>query len=168
MVLVQTAEGHMDKGNFQAAVRVLQEAVAVRPELVEAQYQLASALQRAGDERGSEQQFRQLVRAHPDHAQAHLGLGILLSTEGSKREAVAELQNAVRLAPSLVEAHESLAELAKEEKDWPAAIREYEAVLAWKPGDAVVRRDLNLALKAAGREDSKGASGPSARSVSPN
>jgi len=153
MILVQTAAGHSKKGDDAAAVRVLQEAVTVNPNLTEAQYQLALALRQAGDAKKSEEVLRKVLQMDSDHAFAHLNLGLLLMARNDTAGAGTELEKAVQLAPSLVEAHTALGKLAMDSHDWPTAVREYQAALAWNPQDRAAHRDLALALKASGQTE---------------
>jgi tetratricopeptide (TPR) repeat protein len=153
MILVQTAAGHSNKGEYAAAIQSLREAVSINPNLVEAQYQLALALDQSGDKKNAEAAFRQVLQFDPDHALAHLKLGLLLMNRGQSTQAKSELERALQLGPSLVEGHAALGKIAQTSQDWPAAIREYEAVLAWNPTDRATRHDLADALKAGGQPE---------------
>ena len=151
MILVQTAAGDSRKGDFAAAVRILEEAVTLRPELIEAEYQLAVALRRSGNTKRAEAILRSILREHPNEALAHLDLGLLLAKQQNETQpATEELRQAIQLAPSLVEAHAALGKLARDAHDWSAATREFQAVLAWKPEDREIRAELASALKASG------------------
>jgi Flp pilus assembly protein TadD len=150
MLLVQTSAGHSNKGEFAEAVRTLQEAVSLSPNLTEAQYQLALALRQAGDTTKSEEVFGQVLQMDPGHARAHLNLGLLLVERRDPTAAKAELEKAALLMPSLVEAHAALGKLAEASQDWPSAVREFQAVLAWNPQDRVTHYNLGQALKASG------------------
>ena len=43
--------------------------------------------------------------------------------------------------------------MAKNARDWPTAVREFEAVLAWDPNNAQAHYDLAAALKAGGKAE---------------
>jgi thioredoxin-like negative regulator of GroEL len=43
--------------------------------------------------------------------------------------------------------------MAKQSQDWPAAVREFEAVVAWNSEDAGAHYDLAEALKASGQRE---------------
>jgi tetratricopeptide (TPR) repeat protein len=153
MILVQTAAGYSEKQDFTSAVRTLQEAVSLSPNLGEARYQLGLALRREGDKKKSEEVFREVLRLDPDHAGGHLNLGLLLADRGDVAQAHTELETALQRAPSLVEAHAVLARLAANSKDWPAAVREYQAVVAWSPQNQKAHYDLANSLKANGQTE---------------
>ena len=151
MVLVQTAAGYSRKGESASAAGLLRQAVSLRPDLTEAQYQLAVTLRRTGKLKESEEVLRQILRQHPEDAQARLELGLLLAEQYAATPAAEELREALRLAPSLVEAHIALGKAAKASQDWATAVQEFQAALAWRPDDRAVQSDLALALKANGQ-----------------
>jgi tetratricopeptide (TPR) repeat protein len=154
MILVETAEGHIHKGERSAAVGELQEAVTLSPGFIEAHYRLGLALSRSAD--GSpkaESAFRQVLQLNPNHALAHLQLGLQLAAKGDTTEAAAEFENAAKLAPGLAEAHRGLGRLASDARDWETAVREFQAVVAWNPEDAAAHYDLAASFKAGGRLD---------------
>jgi tetratricopeptide (TPR) repeat protein len=152
MILVQTAAGYSKKSDYAAAARTLEEAVRLRPDFIEAQYQLALALRDSSDPKKAIEIFRRIIQADPDHALAHFQLGDSL-TSSAKAEAKAELEKSLQLSPSLAQAHIALGNLAKSSQDWTTAIREFESALAWEPQDREVHYDLALALKASGKTE---------------
>jgi len=154
MILVETAAGHINRGEQSAAVQELQEAVTLSPGFTEAHYQLGLALRKSADGSAkAETAFRQVLQLNPNHALAHLQLGFLFAAKGDRAEAAAEFENAGKLAPGLVEAHQGLGRLASDSRDWESAVREFQAVVAWNPEDAVAHYDLAASLKASGQLD---------------
>ena len=122
MILVESAAGHINKGEQSAAVQELQEAVTLSPGFTEAQYRLGLALRQSADGSAkAESAFRQVLQLNPDHASAHLQLGLLFSAKGDRTEAAAEFENAARLAPGLAEAHRGLGRLAADSRDWESS-----------------------------------------------
>ncbi len=154
MILVETAENHMKKGEQSTAVGELQEAVTLSPDFTEAHYQLGLALRQSSDgSTKAEAAFRQVLQLDPNHALAHLQLGLLLAARGDKTRASSDFEKAAKLAPGLTEAHRSLGRLAADSRDWATAIREFQAVIAWTPEDPSAHYDLAAALKARGQLD---------------
>lgn len=153
MVLVQTAAGYSNNGQYADAIRTLKESATLSPNFVEAQYQLAVALHKSGDDKTSEEVFRKVLRLDPEYASAHMELGALLIAGGDSPQGKAELERAVQLAPSLVEAHVALGKLAKQSQDWGTAIREFQAVLAWRPQDRAAHQQLAEVLEESGAAD---------------
>jgi Tfp pilus assembly protein PilF len=100
MIMVENAEGHINKGERSSAVAKLQEAVTLSPGFIEAHYQLGLALRQSVDSSAkAESAFRQVLQLNPNHALAHLQLGLLFSDKGDRAEAAVEFKNAARLAP---------------------------------------------------------------------
>jgi superkiller protein 3 len=154
MILVETAEGNIKKGQVATALDELQEAVTLSPDFTEARYQLGVALSHVPDASAkTEAAFRQVLELNPNHAPAHFQLGLLLAGRGDKVQASSEFQKAVELAPGLTEAHRALARLAADSHEWATAVRELQAVVAWNPEDAAAHYDLATALKAHGQVD---------------
>jgi tetratricopeptide (TPR) repeat protein len=154
MILVETAEGHINKGEQSAAVHELQEAVTLSPNFAEAHYQLGLALRQSVDGSAkAESAFRRVLQLNPNHALAHLQLGLLFAAESDGADAAAEFENAAKLAPGLAEAHRGLGRLAADSRDWDTAVREFQAVVAWNPDDAAAHYDLAGSLKASGQLD---------------
>ena len=88
------------RGSVPEAVALLESAVKIFPEYVEASGNLARLYVTLGRERDAEQCFRQVIAQRADHAPAHHGLGALLARANRHDEAVAELEAAVRLDPT--------------------------------------------------------------------
>ena len=92
------------------AIRELEKAVALAPNSVKAQFNLAVAYGSSpnhGPAREIEQ-LRKVLELAPTFARAHLGLGKALLREGKVDEAVGELREAARLEPKSGEAHYQL------------------------------------------------------------
>jgi tetratricopeptide (TPR) repeat protein len=154
MILVETAEDHIKKGERSTAIGELQEAISLSPDFTEAHYQLGLALMQVPDGAAkAEAAFRQVLLLTANHAPAHLQLGLLLVAQGDRAGASSEFKKAVELAPGLTDAHRALARMATDSSDWPTAVHEFQAVVAWNPSDAAAHYDLAAALKASGQLD---------------
>src|SRR5665213_2409696 len=92
------------------AVRVLQQALRLNPDLPGLHYQLGLALHAIGDEADSAIELREAVDQMPDSAAAHDFLGIALFQTGNAKAALEEFRSAVKLAPRDANAHFNLAE----------------------------------------------------------
>jgi tetratricopeptide (TPR) repeat protein len=110
------AEAHANLGatlsstDNEQAISELEKAVALAPELVKAQFNLAEAYG-ANPSRGPVKQIEQLrkvIAAAPTFARAHQALGKALLQDGKLGEAIAELEEAVRLDPQSGESHYQL------------------------------------------------------------
>lgn len=79
---VTVAEAYMQAGQNAAAIELLKNAAAARPEEVDLQFQLGSVLERAGDRKAAEKTFQGVLEKNPDHAPTLNYLGYMWA-EGS-------------------------------------------------------------------------------------
>ncbi len=91
------------------AVRFLTAAVALRPENVRAHYNMAMALERAGDHDEAVNAFRETIALMPNYMVARESLGNVLWHSGKVAEAMAEFREAIRVKPSDPRARNELA-----------------------------------------------------------
>ena len=146
-VLLGAAVEHLDRGDVDTALRELRESTALSPDYPDAQYQLARAmLRKDAADRETASVLRRAIALKPDHAQAHLELGLLLQRLGDAREGLQQVRRAAEMAPSLAEARRALGRDALGTGDWPAAVREFGAILVFNPDDRDARQNLSLAL----------------------
>jgi len=109
------ADAHANLGaaltstDVEQAISELEKAVALAPDSVKAQFNLAVAYG-ASPNRGAKEieQLRKVIAMAPTHARAHLALGKALLRDGNIPEAVQELQEATRLSPDSGESHYQL------------------------------------------------------------
>jgi tetratricopeptide (TPR) repeat protein len=93
----------------EQAVKELQNAVALAPTSVKAQFNLAVAYAASPNGGAKEvEQLRKVIALDPNFARAHLSLGKALLRDGKVPEAVTELQEATRLDPQGGDAHYQL------------------------------------------------------------
>ena len=92
------------------AITELEKAVALAPESVKAQFNLAIAYGASPDHGPAKEieQLRKVVGLAPGFARAHLALGQALLQDGKVADAVEELQETARLEPGSGEAHYQL------------------------------------------------------------
>jgi tetratricopeptide (TPR) repeat protein len=110
------ADAHANLGatlidsDAEEAIKELERAVALKPGLVRAQFNLAEAYAASPSHGPAKQieQLRKVVSLSPDFARAHVALGKALLREGNAKEAVSELKDATRLDPQSGEAHYQL------------------------------------------------------------
>ena len=110
------ADAHANLGSVltatdpQEAVRELQKAVALAPENVKAQFNLAVAYAQDPNYGRAKQieQLRKVVAMEPGFPRAHLELGRALLSDNQLEESAAELRRAVQLDPQSTAAHYQL------------------------------------------------------------
>lgn len=149
---------------FEAAVKTLEQAVALAPAMAEAHFRLGEAyvgrvseagmlgkLSIAGKIRGS---FQKAVELDPDHHDARLALVQYYAAApgvagGSAEKAAADAAELMRRNPA--RGHMARATILELEKKPTEALREYEAALAAEPGYRTARLMLGIAYQRAER-----------------
>lgn len=107
---IQYELGKLLGGSAQAR-RLLEQAVAGRPDWAEAQVALASALLDAGEFGAAEAAFERAVELADTYAMAHLGLGRARAGQGEFEGAQEAIERAIELVPNSQEAALALAKL---------------------------------------------------------
>jgi len=114
-IMPDYADAHANLGavltsfDGEQAIRELEKAVALAPNSVKAQYNLAVAYGTSSAQGAKEiEQLRKVIAIAPTFPRAHLALGKALVRDEKIPEAVQELQEAVRLDPQSGEAHYQL------------------------------------------------------------
>jgi Flp pilus assembly protein TadD len=100
MILVETAQAHIKKGNVTTAIKELQEAGSLSPDFAEAHYQLGLALSKSpGGSSQAETAFQRVLQLNPRDPAAYLQLALLLEARGDKTQASSLFAKAAQLAP---------------------------------------------------------------------
>ncbi len=106
-------------------VELYREAVEDLPDMAEPRYNLALALENAGDTQEATTQYREVIRRHPGYAPASLNLGAWLYSEGRYDEAISIYQAALRHRPDSVSVRNNLAEAYRGSGRIPQARSEF-------------------------------------------
>ncbi|KMM73766.1 cellulose synthase [Xanthomonas sp. NCPPB 1128] len=157
---LQQAQAARTRGDNDAALRLAQQAVKLKPEEA-AGYALLGDLQSASDAAAAEKSYREALRLHADDTGALQGLIALYSRQGRATEANALF---ARLSPaqrqqaggeSALKANlqRARAQQALEAGDTVTAQSELEKAMVDNPGDPWVRLDLARLYQQAGRPD---------------
>ena len=111
VLAVERAKGLAEKTAFDAAVKLLDQAVALKPDYAEALYQrgVLRSLSEAGDQ--AERDFRKYVMLRPGDSRGYNNLGCALFSLGKAAEAEAALAKAIEISPVNWEAKKNLADL---------------------------------------------------------
>ena len=118
------------------AVKLLQQAIRLDPELPTLHYELGLALHAIGDEADAEPELREAASRTPDSAAAHNYLGIVLFQMGDAKAALEEFRAAAKLAPKDPNAHFNLGEALARTGDSNSAVEELRVAAGLAPGDA--------------------------------
>jgi len=137
------------------AVKLLQQALRLNPELPALRYQLGLAFHAIGDEADAEAELREAVSRTPDSAAAHNYLGIVLFQMGDAKAALEEFRAAARLAPKDPNAHFNLGEALARTGDSNSAVEELRVAAGLEPGDAGLARLVEVVETALAARESK-------------
>ncbi len=124
------------------AVKLLQQALRLDPELPGLRYRLGIAFHAIGDEADAAAELREAVSRTPDFAEAHNYLGIVLFQMGDAKAALEEFRAAAKLAPKDPNAHFNLGEALARTGDANSAVEELRLAAGLAPGDAGLVRLL--------------------------
>ncbi|WP_243049928.1 sulfotransferase [Dyella sp. RRB7] len=132
-VLRMKAGIHSLRGQHQDAVRLMQRALALRPQDAIYHNTLGSLLGTAGDYEGAIRALRRTCELEPRLAIAWYNLGVMLTKSVRNEEATEALQRAVTLAPDQIAARALLADLLRTRGEVAAAAAEYRRLIATRP-----------------------------------
>lgn len=96
------------RGKTDEAIGQFQEAIRLKPDLVEAYTSLAVVLGMKGELGAASEMLQEAIRLKPDYAEAHYDLGIALERGGQPDAAIRQFQEAIRLKPGFVAAQRGL------------------------------------------------------------
>ena len=124
------------------AVKLLQLALRLDPELPSLPYELGRALYAIGNAEEAEVELREAVRRAPNSALPHNQLGIVLFQMGDTKGALEEFRAAANFAPKDPNAHFNLGEAMARSGDSRGAINELRVASGLDPSDASLSRLL--------------------------
>ncbi|MCL7487982.1 MAG: tetratricopeptide repeat protein [Desulfobulbaceae bacterium] len=140
-------------GQSGIGVDLIGRAVRVRPDYVQAHFNMGKILfeqNRLDEAAGS---FRRVLELSPDYAEAHNNLGIALYDMGRLNEAVACYQQALDLKPDSVQVHFNLGITLKDLGRLEKAAACFRQVLTAKPDYAEAHYNLGIILNEQGYPD---------------
>ena len=138
-------------GGLQEAIEQRQQALGIKPNLAETQYNLGNALQRLGWLQEAIGHYEQALRLKPDFAEAHCSLAVALGKEGRLQEAIVQFEQALQFMPDSVEAHYGLGGALLQAGRLPEAIQQCEQALRLKADSADAHYNLAVGLHRTGR-----------------
>jgi VWFA-related protein len=122
------------------AVKILQQALRLDPDLPELRYQLGIAYHGVGDEADAESELQAAVDRTPDSVLAHNYLGIVRFQLGNAKAAIDEFRIAAKLAPRDPNAHFNLGEALARTGDSNGAVEELRIAAGLAPEDGGLTR----------------------------
>ena len=140
-------------GDFAAARRLLEQAVAAEPDRPIAFFNLTHVLLRLGDLPAAERAARTMICLAPQEADYHLTLAQVLLAQRRAREALVDAGHAARLTPTRADVLRMLADLLARLEQPAEAAAAYERLIAVAPQDAAALNELGNLYQRLGRND---------------
>jgi Flp pilus assembly protein TadD len=135
-----------DRGETDAAVVHLREALKIKPGLSQAHNNLGVALTMQGNLTEAIGEFRAALKIEPDRAEAHKNLGIALTMQGNLTEAIGEFRAALKIDPQSAYVHTRLGVCLASQGDIDEALAHYRRALEIDPGDLPAHANMAVAL----------------------
>jgi predicted TPR repeat methyltransferase len=142
---------HGSLGDSSNAERSFREAIALRPDFIQARVNLGNALKEQGRLADAAIEYRAAIELMPQYAPAWNALGSVLAAQGKLPEAEQAARRAVELAPNAAEAYVALGSVHLAKKELAEATRLFSEALKRDPNSVTALANLGLAHKAAGR-----------------
>src|ERR1039457_5533010 len=148
--LLHRAEMSKEEGRFQEAVPLLEQVIALEPNLPITYLQLGTALSSLKDYEKAVPVLRKAVEMRPDLTVPRYQLGSALFETGDFAAAAVQFETAVARSPNWAEAHLSLATAYARADRLTDAIPEYEKVIELRPNHYSAHLLLGRALALSG------------------
>ncbi|MFT3759348.1 MAG: PEP-CTERM system TPR-repeat protein PrsT [Thauera sp.] len=138
-LLAAVGDAHFGKANVQEAIRVYQQALALRATDLEAGIGLARARLFSNDPAGAEQAIRAVVAHNSENGDALATLSDILQAQGKQEEALKALEEAVRLSPNQVGYRYTLVSLLFRSGRYEEGVKHFEAMKKVAPNHPSTR-----------------------------
>jgi predicted O-linked N-acetylglucosamine transferase (SPINDLY family) len=148
-LLLGSAEARL--GRADAAIACFRQAVAIRPDNVDAHNNLGILFANLGRDAEAAAAFRAVIALQPGDADARSNLGIVLGRQGRVDEAAGALRAAVELRPDHAVAWFNLGNLMKDGGRGEEAIAAFRQAIARQPGYIPAYNNLGRVLHGLGR-----------------
>ncbi len=137
---------YFQQGKPERGIELVGKALTLRPDYLEARYNLATALHRLQRYEEAAVHYRQVVAVDANNADAHNNLGAALQELKRFDEAIAHFEKTLSINPNHAQAHNNLATVFKEIGRFDEAAAHYQKALAINPGDAEVYSNLGSVM----------------------
>lgn len=135
------------RGHANEAVRLIEQAIALRPQVANFRLSLADALHVQGQYAAAEQACRAAIRLEQHNAEAHNHLGVMLKAQNRFADAEQAYRAALALKPDYAEAWNNLGNVLKQQGRPSDAEQSFRQALAFNPQSAEVWNNLGNALQ---------------------
>jgi tetratricopeptide (TPR) repeat protein len=145
-------KAHLNRGEYDDAVRELEQAAKADPKLPFVHFNLGLVYVHQQNYDRARDEFQKDLKIEPDVALTWEQLGGLEFTAGNEDEAARNYQQAVKLDPRLVSSHVGLAKIEEHKRQYAAALAELDQVMRLQPENANARYLRGQVLVRMGRE----------------
>jgi tetratricopeptide (TPR) repeat protein len=118
------------RGNYDEAIRELQEAIRQNPKFVEAHNDLGVVFRKRGDLNNSIHELEESIKLNPDYALAHCNLGTAYFDKYKLDDAIKEFNTSIRLDPYCTIAYYNLGNSFAKKNQISEAITAYEKFIS--------------------------------------
>jgi tetratricopeptide (TPR) repeat protein len=145
-------KSHLNRGEYDDALRELEAAAQADPKLPLAHYYLGMTYVRKQDYERARVEFQKDLDLERDAAFTYEQLGKVESTLQNEGEAAKDFGRAVKLDPQLVDSRMGLAKIAERKKEYPAALAQLDEITRLDKNNAHSRYLRGQVLLRMGRE----------------
>jgi tetratricopeptide (TPR) repeat protein len=145
-------KAHLNRGEYDDAIRELERAAQADPKLPLVHYYLGMTYVRKQDYQRARAEFQKDLALEPDAGFTYEQLGKVESTLQNERVAARDFERAVKLDPLLVESHMGLAEIEERNREYAAALAQLDEVIRLDKDAASARYLRGQVLLRMGRE----------------
>jgi tetratricopeptide (TPR) repeat protein len=145
-------KSHLNRGEYDEAIRELESAAQADPKLPLVHYYLGMTYTRKQDYDQARIEFQKDLSIEPDAAFTYEQLGKVEFTLQNDAEAAKDFTRAVKLDPQLLESRMGLAKIAERKKDYPAALAQLNELIRLDKDAASARYLRGQVLLRMGRE----------------
>jgi tetratricopeptide (TPR) repeat protein len=117
----------MQRGEFERAAEVLEQAEALDPNLAMIHFNLGKCYRELGQPTPAEQAFRKAIEVSPEHFEAHGQLSLLELESGRTGAGIRTMLHAIRINPRYIKGYFVLGSHYESVGDWDAAIRVFQS-----------------------------------------
>jgi tetratricopeptide (TPR) repeat protein len=131
---------------FETAVRLYDQAIAIDPLHAEAYYKRGNALRNLGNLDAAISSYAQAIERKPDYAYAYCNRGVVQQALGLTAEALESYDQAIAFDPSDALAHYNRGLVLQDRSRWDEALESYGSAISINPDYADAQYNRSLAL----------------------
>ena len=118
---------------FDVAIENYKQALKIKPDYVEAYYNMGVAQKDKGDLEAAIESYKQALKINPDYAEAYNNMGVAQKDKGDPEAAIESYKQALKIKSDYAEAYNNIGNVLKDQGDPEAAIESYKQAINIKP-----------------------------------